>query len=355
MDVTLENKKKSKLGVKQVSALIGGVYAAILPLLIIFMLLSLTGNKTETDNTAFGNAQVSQDVLKYKPLIEKYATENNISEFVNLIMAVMMQESGGRGLDPMQCSECGNNTQYPRHPNGITDPEYSIRIGIKELATVLATAQCTTVNDMPKVKLALQGYNFGGGYIAWATRNYGGYTPENAAIFSDQQAQSHGWARYGDKEYVPHVLRYYNTGTTGAGARGASEVGVNAANYAKSKVGCAYNQALRTAPNIFDCSSLAFRCYTEIGYSFPDLGSYPPIAATEAQWIEQNNKTVSAAELQAGDWIFYGGRANGRYKGIYHIAIYYGNGMQVEAASTQLGVIFTEFRESNIGLYGRPY
>ncbi|EKC70742.1 hypothetical protein OBE_03737, partial [human gut metagenome] len=43
-----------------------------------------------------------------------------IGEYVELIKAIMMQESGGRGLDPMQCSEGSFNTKYPKQPNGIT-------------------------------------------------------------------------------------------------------------------------------------------------------------------------------------------------------------------------------------------
>lgn len=41
----------------------------------------------------------------------------------------MMQESGGKGCDPMQTSESGYNTKYPRIPNDITEPEYSIDVG----------------------------------------------------------------------------------------------------------------------------------------------------------------------------------------------------------------------------------
>ena len=42
---------------------------------------------------------------------------------------------------------------------------------------------------MEHIKLALQGYNFGNGYIAWAQGNYGGYTAANAAEFSDMMAE----------------------------------------------------------------------------------------------------------------------------------------------------------------------
>ena len=41
----------------------------------------------------------------YKRQIQKYAKEYGIPEYVELIKAVMMQESGGRGLDPMQAAE----------------------------------------------------------------------------------------------------------------------------------------------------------------------------------------------------------------------------------------------------------
>lgn len=47
-------------------------------------------------------------------MIEKYALESGIGDYVSLIQAVMMQESGGKGNDPMQSSECGFNEKYPR-------------------------------------------------------------------------------------------------------------------------------------------------------------------------------------------------------------------------------------------------
>ena len=75
---------------------------------------------------------------------------------------------------------------------------------------------------MDKLKLSLQGYNYGNGYITWALRNYGGYSAENALQFSNEQAASHGWSAYGDPEYVPHVLRYYSSGGLFAGLFGAT-------------------------------------------------------------------------------------------------------------------------------------
>ena len=52
------------------------------------------------------SAWVSEDVLKYRNLVEKYAEKYGISNFTDVINAVMMAESGGRSADVMQASEC---------------------------------------------------------------------------------------------------------------------------------------------------------------------------------------------------------------------------------------------------------
>ena len=73
---------------------------------------------------------MSEEVKAYAGVIQIYAIEHGIPEYAELIMAVMMQESGGRGNDPMQASESAFNTEYPNTPDGISDPEYSINIGV---------------------------------------------------------------------------------------------------------------------------------------------------------------------------------------------------------------------------------
>ncbi len=137
----------------------------------------------------------------------------------------MMQESGGRGLDPMQCSEGSFNTKYPKQPNGITDPEYSISCGVQEIKSCLERAGVKNPLDMENIKLALQSYNYGNGYLEWAKAR-GGYTLANAAEFSDMMAQRMGWSSYGDKQYVPHVLQYYAFGRipTGIGNQAIVQV-----------------------------------------------------------------------------------------------------------------------------------
>ena len=116
------------------------------------------------------------EVEAYTPLIQKYAKQYGIPEYVELIKAVMMQESGGRGLDPMQAAEGALTQGIPHEPNGIQDPEYSIQCGVQELKAALISAEVENPIDMERIKLALQGYNFGNGYISWAKTNYGGYS-----------------------------------------------------------------------------------------------------------------------------------------------------------------------------------
>ncbi len=206
-----------------IGALTAGGWIAILILIIVILFggfLCMTGG----DNSSTVSS-VSAEVEVYEPLIRQYANQYGIGEYVELIKAIMMQESGGKGLDPMQCSEGGFNTKYPRQPNGITDPEYSIACGVQEIKSCLERAGVKSPLDMENIKLALQSYNYGNGYLEWAKAR-GGYTLANAAEFSDMMAQKMGWNSYGDKQYVPHVLQYYAFGRipTGIGNQAIIQV-----------------------------------------------------------------------------------------------------------------------------------
>lgn len=156
-----------------------------------------------------GKASVNEDVLAYEPLIEKYAREYGIASYVGVIEAMMQQESSGQGTDVMQCSECFYNTEYEQSPGSIEDPEYSIKTGIHYFADCLELAGCKGPGDTRRLKLALQGYNYGHNYISWAIERDGGYTEENARAFSDMMSENLGWGGYGDTAYPEHVLRYY--------------------------------------------------------------------------------------------------------------------------------------------------
>lgn len=122
--------------------------------------------------------------------------------------------------------------------------------------------------------------------------------------------------------------------------------------YALSKVGCEYNQNYHWSltEDIFDCSSLVYRSYLEIGVDISNQGIYS--AAEECRMVVDGMHLVSG-DLMPGDLIFYGGSDNDRYMGVYHVAIYVGDGKMVEARGTNWGVVYCDVRTANTVAYGR--
>ena len=191
--------------------------------LLVFILIVGIIAGAAFSSSSESSESLSEEVLAYTSVIQQYASQYGIPEYVSAIQAIMMQESGGRGTDPMQCSESPYNTRFSHSPGSITDPNYSIEVGVQTFADCISQAGCSSPQDMDKLKLAWQGYNYGNGYIGWALQR-GGYTEADALQFSQEQAASHGWSSYGDPEYVPHVMRYYSGGSPFAGLFGNQQI-----------------------------------------------------------------------------------------------------------------------------------
>ena len=254
---------------------------------------------------------ISAEVEAYRPLIRLYAAQYGIPEYEDLIAAVMMQESGGQGTDPMQCSESGYNTRYPHAPNSITDPEYSIDVGVHTLADVLNMAGVESPIDLDRISLALQGYNFGPGYISWALANYGGYSELNAIEFSDMMAARYGWAGYGDKAYVSHVLRYYPIGRSFMGEGNAAMVAV-----AQSQIGnvggAPYWSWWGLDYRVEWCAIFVSWCADQCGYL--DAGVLPKMEGVRpyVDWfIERGQWQGRDYEPLPGDIIFFDWESDG--------------------------------------------
>ena len=76
-----------------------------------------------------GTASVSPEVMRWEPLVRKYAAQYGIEAMTPLILALIQQESSGTQLDVMQSSESQG------HPPGyFTDPEESIKYGLMHFA-----------------------------------------------------------------------------------------------------------------------------------------------------------------------------------------------------------------------------
>ena len=285
-----------------ISAIAAGGWVVLVILIVVILLgaaLSLLGSNSET------YTPVSEEVEAYDPLIRQYANEHGIGDYVELIKAVMMQESGGRGNDPMQASEGPYNTEYANTPGGITDPEYSINVGIQYLASCLAEAEVESPIDMEHIKLAIQGYNYGNGYILWAKENYGGYSVTNASDFSDMMAAQLGWNSYGDKQYVAHVLRYYPYGrliSTG-GSGNLVEVALSQEGNSGGEIYWRWYGFEEYQPW---CACFVSWCADQCGYI--DAGVIPKFSLCSAgvEWFQARGQFMDSSYTPAeGDLIFF--------------------------------------------------
>lgn len=99
---------------------------------------------------------------------------------------------------------------------------------------------------------------------------------------------------------------------------GGSSKGQDIANYACQFVGNPYVAGGTSLTNGADCSGFVMSVYKNFGYSLP-RSSYAQSSV---------GKSVSYAEAQPGDIIYYGG----------HVAIYIGNGRIVHASTERTGI-----------------
>lgn len=137
--------------------------------------------------------------------------------------------------------------------------------------------------------------------------------------------------------------------------------------------GATYSQARRMQKGYYDCSSLVWRSYKPVGMNFGD-SSYAPVAANQAAYCVRHKMTVSTkkirknnvSNLNVGDVIFFAGPKNGRYKNIYHVAIYMGregysygksvytSGRIIHANGSKVSQS-SMYNHGNVVVIGRPF
>lgn len=323
----------------------------LLPIILVLSILCFIVTPSTSGGEYRGIAHVSPEVEFYRPYLEKYAAlYPGMEKLVDLMLAMIMQEAGGESWigtmdgDIMQSSESAG---YPG-PGYLTG-EASIAQGVKYLATEVFNRAGLLEDpyNLDKTKLALQGYNYGAGYIPWALNNYGGYSEANAAIFSDMMAARLGWGAYGDKLYVQHVLRYYEIRWVGMGnsvstteitnqetknrleelaAAWPSDLDEGRKNIITK--GCTlvgfttydmYGEDTRSGkdlPRTLDCSSFVAWCFQKCGYQ-----DVPYWSTTGTFLGAANFRQISAGDLKPGDiglinWVGSGGSN--------HVGIYVG-------------------------------
>jgi len=181
-----------------ISAIAAGGWVAVVIILIIVLIAVLLaspfsifmGDGTTENDSSIGTAiaiDLPESVLRYKSIVERECAANGIPEYVDTILAIMMQESGGNVPDVMQSSE-----SLGLSPNSL-QPEESIAQGVKYFKQLLDQGAAAGVDFFA----ILQSYNYGGGYIGFVARNGGVYTQDLADRFSNEQAARLGWSSYG--------------------------------------------------------------------------------------------------------------------------------------------------------------
>jgi hypothetical protein len=115
------------------------------------------------------------DVLRYEPLIHKDLSGIGLDEYTPLLLGLMMQETKGKGHDPMQASESLGLAK-----ESIKDPVKSVQQGVSHFADVYSYGQKQHV-DLATI---IQSYNMGISYIDYVKQQGGHHTEELAKRFS---------------------------------------------------------------------------------------------------------------------------------------------------------------------------
>ena len=193
----------------------------IVPSIMTGMITVILGGGEEEENQGTGedgatytvSLLLSEEVEAYREDVLEEVKKHNMDAYIDLFLAVMQQESGGNGNDVFQASESKGIA-----PNSLSVVE-SIKQGVAYLSGMITKASCESPQDLPHIRLALQGYNFGGAYIDYAKRKDGKWTQNNTFAYAKKKSggtrntgvrkEQLGPWRYGDQYYTAHVLRYY--------------------------------------------------------------------------------------------------------------------------------------------------
>ena len=305
-------------------AIIGSLFPILFSLVLFFGVLISADSDDENSNFSSGitGMNLSAEVLKHQPMVEKYAREYGISEYVNVLLAIIQVESGGTAEDVMQSSE---SLGLP--PNSL-DTESSIKQGCKYFASLLSSCKAKGMND---INVVIQSYNYGGGYADYVAKNGKKHSFNLAENFAKNKSggtkvtytnpiavsKNGGWRyNYGNMFYVLLVSQYLTV------AQFDDETVQAIMDEALKYEGWTYVYGGDSPSTSFDCSGLVQWCYGKAGIALPRTAQ------------EQYNVTqhIPLSEAKAGDLVFFHSTYNaGTY--ITHVGLYVGNNRMYHAGN----------------------
>ncbi|MFR7000459.1 lysozyme family protein [Streptococcus pneumoniae] len=256
-----------------------GLFLMVFSLLLFVAILFSDEQDSGISNIHYGGVNVSAEVLAHKPMVEKYAKEYGVEEYVNILLAIIQVESGGTAEDVMQSSE---SLGLP--PNSLSTEE-SIKQGVKYFSELLASSERLSV-DLESV---IQSYNYGGGFLGYVANRGNKYTFELAQSFSKEYSG-------GEKVSYPNPIAIPING------------------------GWRYVYGGASPTTSFDCSGLTQWTYGKAGINLPRT----------AQQQYDVTQHIPLSEAQASDLVFFHSTYNaGSY--ITHVGIYLGNNRMFHA------------------------
>lgn len=295
-----------------------GFFVFIFSLLLFITILVSDEQDGGFGSGQFGGATVSEEVLAHKSMVEKYAKKYGVSEYVNVLLAIIQVESGGTEKDVMQSSE---SLGLP--PNSLE--ESSIKQGVKYFSELLAGSKRLDVD----FDCVIQSYNYGGGFLDYVAGRSKKYSFELAQSFAKERSGgtkvsysnpiatsvNGGWRyNYGNMFYVALVKQYLVT------AQFDDKTTQEIMNEALKYEGWKYVYGGASPTTSFDCSGLVQWSYGKAGITLPRT----------AQEQYDATQHISLSQAQAGDLIFFHSTYNaGTY--ITHVGIYVGNNRMYHA------------------------
>lgn len=266
-----------------------------------------------------GGVSVSADVLKYQSMVEKYAKEYGVSDYVPTLLAIIEVESGGHLTDVMQSSE---SLGLPPNTLGT---EASIKQGTKYFADLVHSAEKSGVDG----NTTIQAYNYGGGFIDYVAQKGKAYSFGLAQSFARERSsgskvtysnpvavkKNGGWRYgYGNMFYVALVNQYF------ASNQFDDETVQLVMDEALKYEGYPYVFGGDNPRTSFDCSGLTQWSYDKAGISLPRT----------AQQQYDATEHIPLSQAKPGDLVFFHSTYNaGTY--VTHVGIYLGDDQMYNA------------------------
>ena len=306
------------------AAILIGLFFFLLSI-VLYSGVFLSDDDNGSSSITVPGLNLSEEVLQYQAIVEQYAQEYGISDYVPYLLAIMQAESGGKGSDVMQASE---SLGLP--PNTLGTDE-SIRQGCRYLSSLIQSVNARECD----INTAIQAYNFGGQYISYVLDNGKKHSYSLAENFAKEKsggrtvtytnpiavARNGGWRyAYGNQFYVEIVSQYLAVESFD------NETVQIIMNEALKYEGWEYVYGGANPNTSFDCSGLIQWCYAKAGISLP--------RTAQAQYDATQH--IPMSEARPGDLVFFHSTYNaGDY--VTHVGIYVSPTKMYHAGSSGIG------------------